>query len=453
MSHESGDAAVRMFGLVLRHFRGRAGQSLRELGKLALYDYSRISRAENGEILIPLDQVRVLDRLLGADGLLIALRQAAEPQRYAPALGLAVAGGDFGSEHVMLELRMPDGGSLPVTVSRRQFNQLLTTGTLASVLPGMTDPQQAQHLLRAIDQPARLDDEVIGYFRRVLAEHYAADKMLGPHRLLRPVLAQIEVLDELRKSARAPHAEPLMQVLSQYAEMAGWLHQDAGDLGAAAHWSRRATEWAQCAGDGQMVAYMLVRQSNIACLTDDHAAVVQLAAAARKAPGTDPKLTALANQQEARGHALLGDFDACFSRLETAADLLRDHPGVSHPDVPVYLHHYDTDTLEEQSAVCYRAAGQGDKAIDILQSKIDKMPDEMLRDRGHLNAKLAVAMVYSEQPAPDQAAELGLTALNAARQTGSARIRRELQTLQTQLVTRWPGLPRTRELHEALAGG
>lgn len=453
MSHEPGDAAVRMFGLVLRYFRNRAGQSLREVGKLALYDYTRISRAENGDVLIPVEPVRVLDKLLGADGLLIALRQAAEPERYTPALGLAVVGADLDTEPVMLELRMPDGGSLPVTISRRQFTQLLTTGAVTSLLPGATDADHAQHLIRALGQPAHLDGEVIDYFRRLLAEHYTADKRLGPHHLLRPVLAQIEVMDDLRKSARAPHVEPLMQVLAQYAEMAGWLHQDAGNLEAAAHWSRRATEWAHCAGDEQMVAYMLIRQSNIACLTDDHAAVVQLAAAAQKVSGTDPKLTALANQQEARGHALMGDFGPCFSRLDTAATLLREHPKVSHPNVPVYLHHYDADTLEEQSAVCYRAAGQGDKAISILQNKIDKMPVGMLRDRGHLNAKLAVAMVYSKQPAPDRAAELGLTALTAARQTGSARIRRELQTLQSQLVGRWPDLPRTRELREALATG
>jgi hypothetical protein len=46
-----------------------------------------------------------------------------------------------------------------------------------------------------------------------------------------------------------------------------------------------------------MAAYMLIRQASIATLTDDHAAVIQLAAAARRAPGpTEPKLTTLALQ-------------------------------------------------------------------------------------------------------------------------------------------------------------
>ncbi|SIS12520.1 hypothetical protein SAMN05421833_12980 [Microbispora rosea] len=81
---------------------------------------------------------------------------------------------------------------------------------------------------------------MLDYFRRVLAEHYAADKMLGPRSLLKPVLAQIEVLDDLRRSARTAHVDPLLQIMAQYAEMAGWLHQDLGEVPAAFTWSRRA---------------------------------------------------------------------------------------------------------------------------------------------------------------------------------------------------------------------
>ena len=67
--------------------------------------------------------------------------------------------------------------------------------------------------------------------------------------------------------------------------------------------------------------------------------------------------------------------------------------------------------------------------------------------------KLAVTMVQRKQPAPDRAAELGLSVLSAARQTGSARIHRELQTLRSTLVSRWPDLPKTRELSDALVSG
>ena len=69
--------AAEIFGLTLRQLRTQAGLSLRELGKRALYDYTRLSRAERGEILIPEHQVQVLDDVLHAGGLLVTLRRGA----------------------------------------------------------------------------------------------------------------------------------------------------------------------------------------------------------------------------------------------------------------------------------------------------------------------------------------------------------------------------------------
>ncbi|MEV1245393.1 helix-turn-helix transcriptional regulator [Nonomuraea sp. NPDC049750] len=446
---EHHNITAQMFGLVLRHLRTQGGLSQRELGKRALYDHTRICRAENGEILAPIETVKAIDTALRTNGLLSALRQLAESADTRPApAGLA---GIQDGEPVILDMQTTDGRSVRVTLSRRQFTHLLAGGALTSLLPGLGDPDQAQRVARAIEQPSRIDGEVIDYFRRVLAEHYAADKMLGPRSLLRPVLAQIDVLDELRRGAGTRHAAPLLQVLAQYAEMAGWLHQDLGELDSAMHWTRRAAEWSQCAGDSQMSAYLLVRQSNIACLTDDHAAVVQLAGAARRnTDALEPKLDALAAQQQARGLAMLGELDECFTLLDQATETLRDHPQVTRQHVPVYLHSYDLDTLQEQSAVCHRAAGRADTAATILQAQIGKLPPNLTRDRGHLTAKLAVAVAQSSLAEPSRAAHLGHEALGIAHQTGSARIRRELQTLDGELRERWPDDTDTRTFHEAL---
>ena len=68
---------VGSFASVLRQLRTQAGLSLRGLGKLALYDYSRLSRAERGEVLPPEPQVQMLDKVLHANGLLISLWRTA----------------------------------------------------------------------------------------------------------------------------------------------------------------------------------------------------------------------------------------------------------------------------------------------------------------------------------------------------------------------------------------
>ncbi|WP_327109257.1 helix-turn-helix domain-containing protein [Nonomuraea glycinis] len=441
-------SAAYAFGPVLRQLRTQAGLSLRELAKITYYDHTRIARAEQGEWLAPLDRVQDLDDALGAGGLLVALRRGDGPAT--PAM---TASGSYESEPVILDMPTQDGKLVQVTISRRAFAQLLASGALSAVLPYLADPDQAQRVSRAITQPTRVDDQVIDYFQRVLTEHYTADKMLGPRHLLRPVLAQIEVLDELRRGADTSYADPLLQTLAAYGEMAGWLHQDLGETGEAMDWTRRAAEWAACAGDTQMAAYLLVRQSNIAVATEDYAAVVQLAAAARRhSAELDPKLAALAAQQQARGLAMLGRHRQAFDLLDQAADLLRDHPHVTHPNTPVYLHHYDLDTLQEQSAACHRAAGHADTAITILEKRIAELPANLARDRGHLTAKLAVAVTQSPQPDPARAAHLGHEALTVAQQTGSARIHRELRTLNTGLRKRWPDDSHARAFHEAFVG-
>jgi len=76
-------------------------------------------------------------------------------------------------------------------------------------------------------------------------------------------------------------------------------------------------------------------------------------------------------------------------RIDTAANLLREHTGDVDETAPVYLHHDDLDTLEEQSASGYRACGKADTAVAILENKIRATPGHLHRDLGHQQAKLA----------------------------------------------------------------
>ena len=439
-------SAAYAFGPVLRQLRTQAGLSLRELAKITYYDHTRIARAEQGEWLAPLDRVQDLDDALGAGGLLVALRRGDGPAT--PAM---TASGSYESEPVILDMPTQDGKLVQVTISRRAFAQLLASGALSAVLPYLADPDQAQRVSRAITQPTRVDDQVIDYFQRVLTEHYTADKMLGPRHLLRPVLAQIEVLDELRRGADTSYADPLLQTLAAYGEIAGWLHQDLGETGEAMDWTRRAAEWAACAGDTQMAAYLLVRQSNIAVATEDYAAVVQLAAAARRhSAELDPKLAALAAQQQARGLAMLGRHRQAFDLLDQAADLLRDHPHVTHPNTPSTCTTTTSTPSRSSPRPATGPAGHADTAITILEKRIAELPANLARDRGHLTAKLAVAVTQAPQPDPARAAHLGHEALTVARQTGSVRIQRELRTLDAGLRERWPEESHARAFHEAL---
>jgi hypothetical protein len=120
-----------------------------------------------------------------------------------------------------------------------------------------------------------------------------------------------------------------------------------------------------------MVAYLLIRKSNIAYRASDATSAVDLAAAAHKIPGgIGPRLRALAAQQEAHGWAMIGDIARCQRQLDTATELLSMRSEETDPAGPVYLQHYDLDTLEEQVATCYCNVGRPEDAIPILERKI-----------------------------------------------------------------------------------
>jgi hypothetical protein len=162
-----------------------------------------------------------------------------------------------------------------------------------------------------------------------------------------------------------------------------------------------------------------------------------------RTPGpVDPKLTALALQQQARGHARLGEHRDCYALLDKAVGTLDGHPDVTVPGAPAYLQKYDQRTLTEQSASCYQVTGQADRAVTILEETIAATSPALARDRGHLTAKLAVALTRTRRPDSARAGSLGLDALTAARQTGSARVLGELRTLDRRLTERMTRPPR-----------
>ncbi|WP_196419818.1 hypothetical protein [Actinoplanes aureus] len=97
--------------------------------------------------------------------------------------------------------------------------------------------------------------------------------------------------------------------------------------------------------------------------------------------------------------------------------------------------------LEEQSAGGYRACGQTAEAVRILEDKIKATGEHLRRDHGHLLAKLANTVLATKEPEPDRAIALGLRSATAAALTGSARIGKELRTLDSVLAVRFPTAP------------
>ncbi|MBG0569224.1 helix-turn-helix domain-containing protein [Actinoplanes aureus] len=243
------DAVRHVFGVVLNHLRTEAGLSLRALAAKARYDHTRLSRAEHGEHLPAADWVKDIDTALHAGGLLNLLHSLAPADTSAsrgrtalPLAGLRVDDGQ--SDSVTLQMQTPDGRTVQVKLSRRQLGELMATGLLRTALPaGVTDPDQAERIAKVLAEQHPVDPQVLGYFRRLLNEHFTADKMIGPQQLLGTTLAQVRVLDRLRRTASPDTTQLLLRLPAQYGEFTGWLQQDLGDTTAARYWSDRASQW------------------------------------------------------------------------------------------------------------------------------------------------------------------------------------------------------------------
>ncbi|MFF5451895.1 Twin-arginine translocation pathway signal [Streptomyces sp. NPDC012950] len=315
--------------------------------------------------------------------------------------------------------------------TRMQTARLLDV-TAAALVPGPLAPQQ-------------VDPALVDYFQAQLEGHYRADMLLGPHDLIGTLGPQYQLIDKLTRSATGETRRGLLRVGAAYAALVGWLYQDAGDLSAAAFWRGVTQEIALRARDPHLVGYAMVNSAQVRTDLGDGAGVVDLCEAALDDDRVVPKIRVMAMQQQAHGASLLRDRAAVDRLIDDADRLLPrvddDLPwGNACRRTPGYL--------EVQRATCYGRLGLGEEASDLWTQVLAAVPGTARRDRGVYMARHATAAATARQP--EQAVEIAREVATIAVETGSARMRRELTTLE-RAMRPWQDAPVGRDLAEALA--
>lgn len=314
-------------------------------------------------------------------------------------------------------------------VNRRKFVSV----TAAALVSG---PTARQHV----------DPALIDYFQQQLEGHYRADMFLGPHDLIGTVSAQYQLIDKLLRSADGGVRRGLLRVGAAYAALVGWLYQDAGDLSAATFWRGVTQEIAVRSRDPHLIGYSLVNQAQVRTdLGDGHGVIDLCEAALDGSERLFPKVRIMAMQQQAHGASLIGDRVAVDRLIDGAAGLLSrvddDLPwGNACRRTPGYL--------EVQRATCYGRLGLGREAGSLWVQVLDGVPSTARRDRGVYLARYATAAVAAREP--DHAVDLARAAVEIAVETRSARMIRELATLE-RVMGPWHDAPVGRELAEILA--
>lgn len=311
---------------------------------------------------------------------------------------------------------------------------------------------QPQHTAGAVKLPGGSDIAVAvaptgsalaAHLHGNLRHYVAMDNLTGPRPLLTVVAQQIAFIEQLLANATGTGRADLLDTAARFTEFAGWLHQDAGDLRAAMHWTNAALDYAQEAGDARMACYVLMRKSNIASDAGraDQALAFAEAGLAEHRQLT-PRLRAVLLRQQAHAFALQREPAACARCLGMALDCaLRD-------DDFELVSYCTPGYIEMEAANCWVELGKPHRAIGTLQRGLASWQPEFRRDLGLGLARLGLA--YACAGEFDYAWAFAQHSLGIVTETRSARTTRQLTRVHRHLRDR-AELP-ARRLAHALRG-
>jgi hypothetical protein len=282
-------------------------------------------------------------------------------------------------------------------------------------------------------EPYAPTHEVLSYLLNILNEHIRADALTGPRYLFPFIYPQLSLIDQLCQSAREPERGPTLFIGAKFAEFCGWVFQDSGDTDSAIYWTNQALDYAHELGDPQLLAYTLVRKSNIVTEAGSPGHGLGLANAALNISGhMAPRVRAVSLRHRARAHSLLSE-KAEFERdideaLRCAADDGSSDDSYVTVGAGISWNHakYCTPSyITMEAGISWVDFTRPDLAIDIFHDSLQNWPPRsQVRDRGLCLARLATASAVQHEV--EAACEAARAALAIAQTTGSARIRAQL---------------------------
>lgn len=347
------------------------------------------------------------------------------------------------ANEIVVPCRALDGRIIWVSIPRRTFlSGGLGTAALAAIATdaGTGLPAASVARLRPAAAAHVNPLETLRELRRALID---TDNLLGPGSVLPAVHAQIQVIRQLREGSAGSDRQALLVMQAQYAEFAGWLHQDVRDFEAAGFWLDRALDWSHAAADQEMATYVMARKSQLAGDMHDATAAMDLAAAAAGMSRKRSRLKATAATYGAHGYALDGQRTACLRAIDSAREIAGRLDNSESP----WASWLDGAYIDVQRGRCLSALGDHAQAATVYQRAIRDLPSSFRRDRGVYLAREALAHTGAREP--EQAAAVGMQALAIGESTQSGRVIDELARVGTGLAP-WAGLPAVADFHDAL---
>jgi tetratricopeptide (TPR) repeat protein len=379
------------FGKEIRRLMAEQRVGLRELARQVHYDPGYLSKVVNGQKAVSGNLARRLDAVLDAGGALAAFRT------------------------------IPD-----------------LRGTFAY--------DDGERLILAARCPKRLDREIIKSLAEVLAAEHRLAGQVDPMQMLKAVTAQLSVVLDLTREARAPLRGEVLGVAGQYGQFAGFLNAYVGRLSVANAWQDRALGWAAESGDADMTATTLNLKASVALLAGKVGPMIGLSQAAQRGTAPTADVRALALQLEARGHALAGDEDNAHRKLDEAASLIGNAAGDPKAGPPWAVYGSSPAYLALQRGLAYFYLDRNARAVQWLSAGLTELPPEAEQSELFAGYRVQLAAAHARAGDPEQACSVAAQAVLIGHQTGSPRLRAQLDRLLAQLSARWPTLPAVTDL-------
>jgi transcriptional regulator with XRE-family HTH domain len=427
-------------GTIMAVARKARGWSQKRAGSVIGYSQSSISRAESGNVPLPLaDQEKLLRGLLGVPQHVtltwsneeLLLRQLfGDPQQILmrsisahPRSRITVdtkpapthAGGD------------PDDGT--TDVNRRSF--LTNTGTM--IVLGVAAPPEQPHTTQVGPSTAEEITQTAHELRNL--DHKGGGATLLPY--AKEYLQQARSLLNYGTFTGPGVERELRSAIGILALTVAWLSYDAGDQVTARTLYLEASDVGQRYGYRQLAVDALNHLSHQATILGNARNAIDYArdAIAMSRDWASPRLTALLALREARGHAAAAPRDtntvqACLTRAVTAFD--REDPGL--PDPYPWMGALDPTELAGQRGICLADLGNP-AAAEAAFAAVYGRRHEPTHPRSRAHYWLRYATALTQQGKIDHACHVTTTIAPTIAKIHSGRVRGRLHSLNKQLIT------------------
>jgi transcriptional regulator with XRE-family HTH domain len=348
------------------------------------------------------------------------------------------------------------GGELAASLDRRG---VLKLGLAVSLTPRALRLALAEAAGEAVEFTQAASVTAVGsgtfaHLDAVLAEldrSYPVQPPAGLFPVARTYRAQVQ--RQISGPATLTQKRDLYVYAAWFSEMLAWLSHDLGAPLTAHAWAVDCFEHARQAGHGELCGWAADAMASIALYSGQPVRAIEAAEAGLAwVPASHP-LGVRLRAQAARGHARLGERDACetlIAEAEREYESLPDRPSVRAGGGGLLA----AFAVTAYPASCYvwlgdfaKAAGYGRRAIEVHEFA---SPGERSPSREAI-ARVDLAIAVAGQGQPGEAAELGCQALGSPRLTGSVLSR--ARDLDAALVARYPGQAdaiRFREQYESV---